>query len=1356
MKKSFTWFKSFIPLVVFPLKATLLRSLAASLPLLTILPILPISIHAGEAMTDGVLPGTECVAQSDFPAADLRGFGHLEAKMKLRGYGKVAAEFNNGCAEFKCSSEAMAARLFSKYRKDIFQSGTDVPAAETISGIPVWRFSNGTYGIAGVNGNSVIVLGAKDRPAMETLLKKYKLGFPQSGHPAYLDYYDHNAFCFYVRGMRTYGESLDEHWPFIERLRLGGIAVQEPSLGDSPAEGVMPFNKVDYEMREAEKNNGMVVLGPCFGGGLPLWMANKNPARIAGIQDAMLYSGWTAGVHAAAFESSALWEVESSPIIAMQRQIMKRYTDSPALGGWHLNRGQPIGDMLGVANGGCLWDSSEAGRKAYVDYLKGKYTLPELGERWFGDKERFKSWSGVIPMEVSALLGGAYEKDRLVLSDKSWQWQKCSKDSWEKPPLPDSPWVDIAMPPSQRCTLLDSGSAYYKVTFQGDDFLKKHSSAGLYLKMLLSTYDSNKTNVWVNGQKLNTAPHYSSGVKLAQVEVPAGMLRADGNNEIIIQTPDGRSDGRIHGTVSLSPLTAKNYPFNDAGLNAQYVDSINFQAIAMASRVEQTIKYARQFDPDRPMVISGGSWDTPCLLMPIMAKYGVGHQYTAAEGFFNAQYPGIAGSFDYYFSAESSGAVLDAEKFDRMLGMMFYQGASSFDMFHNIGQYLDFDKKTGYMTATAPLLHLFGKYLTEPTNMAIFWSSTIPQCENVWNWNLGRGEIQSSHYATDYLNEQALEAGKGTKYDVLFDCGNEVLTEKAISLLKKYIEDGGTYVVLPPTGRDGQLRKDTQPVRELSGFQGSAPGKTGNIRFSKDPSIFKCWADQTFKGDGKASDWKDIPVVSRQSIELKPISQDTEILASWESGGAAIGLRKLGKGRVITLGSTFWRDGRDINGKWLPSRKNELFSALLKELGAIQDTDADSEKIWLRNSITKNGLEHWLIASNIAETVPYEITSDLEFQLDFKPEQVTDRVSGKAVAFTVDANNRVHLPKVEFNKYQTRIFSVSIPQDLSVTAKTWWREKTKYWRVAPDETLPLPEDHSPAAIDLSSWSFLPDKDGRLAGNEQWKETGFDDSGWRQIKSGSWKLSEPDLKDYNGTGLYRFKFVIPESWNGHRVTLNYLSPAAYDQAEFFLNGKAVAKSDVKTFLGELSGSENIDISEVVKRGKDNILAVKVTVSNKTANLAGICNMVWLAKEQSLDPVIDLNGKWEVIMGDQFTLKNAEVPGKSTCRYIRRSFNVPNDWKGKTVYLHLESPYNNIGAIVINDKVRAEGQGFQSFPTRAEINISDMIIPGQNNKIEIWHRHTVPVNWRGIDWKWPKEASLAVSNVAIGCITEDKNK
>jgi len=51
---------------------------------------------------------------------------------------------------------------------------------------------------------------------------------------------------------------------------------------------------------------------------------------------------------------------------------------------------------------------------------------------------------------------------------------------------------------------------------------------------------------------------------------------------------------------------------------------------------------------------------------------------------------------------------------------------------------------------------------------------------------------------------------------------------------------------------------------------------------------------------------------------------------------------------------------------------------------------------------------------------------------------------------------------------------------------------------------------------------------------------------------------------------------------------------------------------------------------------------------------------------------------------------------------------------------------------------------------------MIIPGQINKIEIWQRFTVPVNWRGIDWKWPKEASLAVRNVVIGCITEDKEK
>jgi len=81
-------------------------------------------------------------------------------------------------------------------------------------------------------------------------------------------------------------------------------------------------------------------------------------------------------------------------------------------------------------------------------------------------------------------------------------------------------------------------------------------------------------------------------------------------------------------------------------------------------------------------------------------------------------------------------------------------------------------------------------------------------------------------------------------------------------------------------------------------------------------------------------------------------------LARWEDGAIAAGMRKLGKGRGIVLGSSFWASKSDLAGNGygqVGTLQTNFFNDLFSGLGATKDVDCNSEEVWARRMETKNG-----------------------------------------------------------------------------------------------------------------------------------------------------------------------------------------------------------------------------------------------------------------------------------------------------------------------------------------------------------------------------------------------------------------
>ena len=1274
--------------------------------------------------------------------------GKAAETLTLRGYGKISADFCPERVSFVCESQAKAEIVYAKLYRDLTQMGARPPRSAVRKGVPVLLLESGKAGVIGMGkGNSVVFLEASSPKELLARKEIAELDFPErKPYPVFYDYYDLRAMKFYKTPMSSalkYG--LEKHWPFAKKHKIEGFVLHTNfSFERTPAQGILNFTAADYELRKAKEADGLVTFCAGFGGGLPLWFYNWKPENCARVQRSTVVSEWQHGVEAGSYESyGESLDPEHSPLRAFQKTVMEKYRNHPNLGGWQLYCGAPIGDQLGMGMGGVLWDSSDGARKAFRQWLKKKYTLKELGTRWKGDPNAYSSWDQVEFLQLMDIIGGDYDMDRLLLSNREWLWRVTPKDGYGKLPPDNDKWLPIHFPPSQRCNYVDVGSGYYKLKLDNPEWLKGRTGKTLYLKAAVTMWDSSRLHGWFNGQFLKGEPVGSSGTKMTEIVLPPGTLRGDGSDEILLQTPAGRhrGDGRIHGPISLSERPAENFPYADSRINARFYDAKMFQIDSLIRRNLAMYSLARKIDPDRPLSISGADVSILSALAPFCGEQGISMQSTSIDAFFYPTLSSWGSLYGFYFTGESSQPIAKPT-FDAVMGRTFYQGTSATAIFMDIEQYMKFEEETGKMSQRAPLLRHFGKYLPEPAQIGLLNTSQTYLLGGLgpWNWALGRGELPSAHFPCCMITEKELINRIAFRFPVILD-SSDIMTEETVSAILKYVENGGTFLALPFSGQHSVLKQNAQLLSGISGFCYDARMR-GSIRFTDSQNVFPEWKGKTLNGDGNALDWKSIQ--GSFGVRLIPCRLDVEVLAHWKDGSPAIGVRNLGKGRIITLGSPFFRNGRDTGRIWLPDRYNHVLESLFSQLGVKRSVTADTERVWLRKAVTKNGLEDWILASNVSVGENPEVTANIRLAPSGSiPSGVYDAVTGKRVAFRVEKDGTVLLPDLKFGKDETRIFALPRSIPVSSALKTWWGEKEKYWKKGREEKV-VPVKHAvPAAISIADWWFLPGN-GYTKGTS-WMTDPVSAAKWRKIPYGTWTLSASGLTS-PGIGFYRQEFEIPADWKGHRIYLQFNTRnAIQEKAVFHLNGREIFTFDLKKQHRELHGIFSKEITPYLKNGR-NILALKVASTNP--ELAGICDSIWFVKERKLSETVSLDGEWECVKGDLLTSVPTILPGTVKGRFLRRKFLAPSSWKGKRIFLRLETPRINISSVMLNERAKGLNGAFPPFGQMVEINVSELVIPGRENSIELWHRHTIPTNWIGVAFRWPKESTISVDHVTIG--------
>ncbi|MFA6290878.1 MAG: hypothetical protein WC637_03805, partial [Victivallales bacterium] len=313
----------------------------------------------------------------------------------LRGYGTVTADFQADRTAFTCENRDKAEILYAKLFRDMTLMGVRPLKVEVCQGIPVLSGEAGKSAAIGLKGNTVVILESGNKESLLRNKALPELEFPEfKKYPVFFDYYDLRALKFYKSAMTSFlNYGLENQWPFAKKHNIEGFVLHTNfAVGAMPAEGFFNFTATDYELERARQADGAITFCATFGGALSLWAYNLDPGSTAKVQTSTVVSEWQHGVEAGTYESyGSAADPEHSPLRAYQMKIMENYRNHPNLGGWQLYCGAPIGDQLGMGMAGVLWDSSAGAQKTFREWLKQHFSLRELGKRWKGDENAYKS-----------------------------------------------------------------------------------------------------------------------------------------------------------------------------------------------------------------------------------------------------------------------------------------------------------------------------------------------------------------------------------------------------------------------------------------------------------------------------------------------------------------------------------------------------------------------------------------------------------------------------------------------------------------------------------------------------------------------------------------------------------------------------------------------------------------------------------------------------------------------------------------------------------------------------------------------------------------------------------------------------
>jgi hypothetical protein len=1202
-------------------------------------------------------------------AGELRGFGKV-TESKLETSGNVTGR------RFVCENPEKARVLMHKVGRDLSQSATEKASWEKVTigqhqANVLVRPGQGSY-LPVCKGKDVLVYTSPETSDLASVYASVATNLDGATffdadfrYPRYLDKYSHYGIgSWYVsywsdKNSKGKPNDVDDHFKFAKEMDL----VVQPNNGGHVLRNLLP------KLREYDRPYHFA-----------LWrewspeMAIMAPEELGTTSAQFSVAPGFFGQVSAGGHRLRGWNNW------MFQEQVRRLKDDPLLVDW-LDPNSEVGphkpDYL---------DFSENNRKNFVRFLKDVrgYSLADLGRAWHGDAAKFKSWDEA-PIPLNWDLYG-WEPDSIA-AEREWRVQpgvpgKAAEEGlaagYHQVDFDDGKWPALPAPGGELIAIFwtprswSIPSWYRGAIDVPAEWLEKKRQAGpIYLAA--TTFNEargfrNPDRVWLNGKEVAAWSGCPGYPLKAQFEV-TDLLKPGRN--VIAYLPAFQT---FRGGFFLTGQPREVYPFRDTQRNARYADWMEYVPWAIADTMENTFKAIRAVDPDR--FIKMHAYANKELGIPLAARYGAFGHNTGDEGFFRPWDRRFGYVRGIPSSAEPSGSVDTPEHFKRWLGWhCFTGGPNALDYFHNI-QSMMYSPAAPLWKEYMPYWKLAPRRDLKKPDLALFWSSRnngllprpVPYC-----FDLGRGDLQGLGFSYVYVDESTVRDGLVKDYPVVWDTGTWIMDQKTVDGLKKYVEGGGTYILLQETGRHTTTKRDAWAVSDLTGFTvAEERPMSGTLSILYDQPLFKKLAGRTFYNRGKSIDYSDYNYADR-CFALKPLAKDTQVIARYEDGAVAIGMRKLGKGRVIVLGSPFWRDSYDQGGMWWPGEsQSDFIEDLLTQLGVAPVATADTRKVWREHYLATNGTEEYLILHN-----PYDeaVTFSTEWKTLRPAGRLFDPKNGKIIPGVVDGRS-VRLDKLSLAPRETLIVATQPVKAPDEAVREWFADLAKFWRPsAPGEVLKrpaLPLYELRLADKLSGKVLTPTEAAALPTVPEGLQLGACQS-FEAFKA---------TPDKDRRCVLATRFATPAAWEpGDTVNL-YIrgwSGGYGGSVDAWLNGEKIF-SQVNTSArgyGQLTDGARAEVGRLLKRDGDNQLVF-------TTGPNGFAGEVDVEMRPAPVETFEVAGTWQLQRDANSGLAPVTLPGEMEGLYAATSFKLPTDWKGDRVFVSLDVE-GSYTAFAVNEKM-----------------------------------------------------------------------
>jgi hypothetical protein len=1268
---------------------------------------------------------------------------------ELRGYGRVATTHEDwagpggarvGVMRFRCTNAARATTLIGKCLADLTLSAG--VGRGTIAGLPVTTLPGGAVLIGCISGAEGRIVSADSADVLEKFAADYPAqvagAVAEAPYATYLDRFDRYGWgCYGMGGFSNFhdwmfkadGQKTPKDPAEDVRFMIEHKFRFEPWLdpvGFDTSDGIRKNTEHEW-MTKLLTDAGMPFSFRVYGnaGGAD-WTARRFPEYIEQPADFMM-SGWLRPqLHSKSSPHLTWFDRDIHRYMATKTMaMMQPYAEHPLNMGWMHPHGELAHDPWYDLHD----DYAPAAQRNWQAYLRGQgLSLADVSRLYGHAGQPFAAWEQVgvpeyatfagLPGQVQSLAGTWFwrreretaQKEDTTFPGLAANWHKAALDTttWKPIELPGSETLYEVLPPN----ISAYATTWFRHTFQLTPAQVKTAPIYLYwFPMSFGGIHSGEHarfhGVFINGEVAGRIGMWGA--------LDVTKLLKPGQNEISVQLFGGIWNGRIF----LSTDTPSVYPYLGKDRNRLFLLWQDWHKDAKFAAWSDVLDGMRQVDPNRPIKFMAPiKFGADRWLKLARAWGGFGH-FTGEGMWYFPWYKRYGFLYDLPATSEMGQPNDSIPQLSATLRRTFLAGLNGHDPVFLAQTYTRNAELRKWWVDHNPVLKRMGTYDIAGPQVLLYRSTqgtelvspkpypqlgqSTREIQNSWNWDIGRGTLQTLGQSYLYLDDGGLTDGKMVGYPLMIDSGNETMPETSVAAIAEWVHAGGTFVTLPFTGRNSPLEPDVWPIVRLTGCRVTKlrqPGQ-GEIIFGKTQRVFTALAGKRFPDAGRSLDWvgNNLNILS---TELDA-GQGGEVLATFENGAPAIVRRKIGAGSVIVLGTAFWRQSQDRAGIWWPEVfETDFIADLLQGAGfPAAECTTDDRMVWPQPYRANNGLDAVTCLVNWHDDKDVPVT--VRLRLAQRPAALTSYgIDGvKPVAFTWKdgvATATVPMPAKEVKVLAAAVYS---PR---AAVEHWWQYQQKMWHELNKPTI----DFSPyyegkwvdPTLDLHAGVVEFTTVDPTTGGAQWTPCQLSIVNFYGAKA-------------NQPVWVRTRFRVPEAWMGQGGQIRLVSgswsgPHYQGSARLSLNG---------TLLHDFPGGnyQEFDVSRLLKEGENELLLA----FKGDRPYQGISGNLYLYHVSPPARKLDLAGAWDAEDANGMQL-SVTFPGTARCWAPAREFFLPKEWEGRyTMRLHLEGGQHDTAGAIVNGRLARRHHHW--FATPCDIDITRFLRFGASNRLELMHAY-----------------------------------